>query len=289
MHIERALIAATKKWDEISECAIPGEKIPPIKQWLQYQKIKRAMKKCFENNKPLSFKSLSESKETHRLAEIFLQMQVPDDLHADYVIVTENFIKRAQTQCPHLSDEDVFQALRNVWIMVLIQVLSENPVRLTNAMFAYSMLYPLTDNVTDDPTLSEPFKHHFIKRFGRRLQGELLSAENAYETHVFDMIEWIEKDYPRHVHPKVYDSLMAIFEAQKKSLSQQYQALSIDVIKKITFEKGATSVVADGFLVLGDLEEAMFIFLTDYGIALQLSDDLQDMACDAEQRHQTLA
>lgn len=288
MEIEKTLQKATDLWDGLDPTLLPRLEHAPLKQWIQYHKIKRAMNKCMKQKGPITFQSLAKAKESHHLAECFLQMPVPDDLHGDYVKVTEAFMKRAKVHVSDLSEEDLFQALRNVWIMVLIQVLADHPIGLSDAMFGYSMLYPLTDNVMDDPDLSEAYKHQFIKRFGRRLKGENLKAENPHEADVFFMIECIERDFPREKSPHVYESVMAIFEAQSKSLYQQYQSLSVEEIKRITFEKGATSVLADGFLVLGNLDESMFSFLIHYGIALQLSDDLQDMVTDEAVNHKTL-
>lgn len=288
MKIENALQLASDLWDSLDPNLLPRQAISPVKQHLHYHKIKRSINKCMKQKSPLTFQSLAQAKESHQLAECFLQMSIPSDLHADYVKITENFINRAKTHCPSLSEENLFQALRNVWIMVLIQAIASQPMRLTDAMFGYSMLYPLTDNVTDDPTVSETFKHQFIDRFGKRLKGENLKGNTPYEMDVFFMIECIEKDFPREKNPRVYESVMAIFEAQRKSLSQQYETLSSDAVKNVTFEKGATSVLADGFLVLGDLDEPLFSFLIQYGIALQLSDDLQDLVTDEALNHRTL-
>lgn len=288
MKIEQELGLAIEKWHRLDTTMPKREKNKFFTQWYNYRRIKHAMKKCIAQNQPLSFQNLAKAKQTHQLAECFLQMPVPEDMYKDYVKVTEAFTLRAKERCPQLVDEDVFQALRNVWIMVFIQSLAGKTICLTDAMFGYSMLYPLTDNVTDDPTLTEAFKNHFIKRFGLRLQGELLEPENQYETDVFYMIECMESDFSRTEHPKVYESIMAIFHAQRKSMSQQYEALTLDAIQRITFEKGATSVLADGFLVLGDMDDTLFTFLIQYGIVLQLSDDLQDLVVDAKHHHKTL-
>ena len=46
--------------------------------------------------------------------------------------------------------QEIGQAMRNVWIMNISQVLLNVEVKFTNAIFAYSMLYPYTDNILDD-------------------------------------------------------------------------------------------------------------------------------------------
>jgi hypothetical protein len=47
---------------------------------------------------------------------------------------------------PSISPADIFQATRNAWTAGGLQVLLGREMRLTPAIFAYSMLYPYTDN-----------------------------------------------------------------------------------------------------------------------------------------------
>ncbi len=47
-------------------------------------------------------------------------------------------------------------------------------------------------------------------------------------------------------------------------------------------------MLADGYLVCGDLSPQWIHFLLGYGILLQLADDLQDLYTDAASKHWTL-
>ena len=108
----------------------------------------------------------------------------------------------------------------------------------TEAVFAYSMVYPYLDNMLDDAGTSEAGK----------------------------------------------------LAAQVKSLLQQRleSPPPPGEILGISFEKGGTSVLANGYLVAGRLDPADEDFCFGFGTFLQLADDLQDVAEDADCGHRTL-
>ncbi len=60
------------------------------------------------------------------------------------------FLKVARHYDSEITIEDAFQAMRNVWIMNGLQLLMGMEIKLTPSVFAYSMLYPYTDNYLDD-------------------------------------------------------------------------------------------------------------------------------------------
>lgn len=205
-----------------------------------------------------------------------------------------DFVRRAR-ELSHrsgigLARSDLFQALRNVWILNGLQVLLGRPVAVTPSVFAYSMLYPLTDNFLDDPEVAPAAKAAFNRRLGRRLAGERPAAGDRLEEVVFDLVGEIEGEYPRAFHPRVFASLLAIHRGQVRSLRQQAPAAAGTApdLLRVSCEKGGTSVLADGFLVAGDLTSREAEFLFGYGVALQLLDDLQDAAEDRAAGHRTL-
>ena len=59
--------------------------------------------------------------------------------------ITGDFSRCAHVFACGILIDDLYQALRNVWIMMSFQVLFDRTVELTNSVFAYSMLYPFTD------------------------------------------------------------------------------------------------------------------------------------------------
>lgn len=282
------------KWNRLSMVTDHPKSGSFIMRYYRYAQIKRQLQRFSKNLPVLDEMNLSNFKEDpdlKRLIQTWLQFdvnQMDQSLQGSYVEVTEHFINRVKERWPEMVHASIFQALRNVWIMIAIQMMAEKPIVLTDSMFAYSMLYPLTDNIIDDPTLSKADKYAFVVRLGQRLNGIKLTADSTHEADVFDMVTLIETQYDRSQYPDVYESLLLIHDAQVQSLSQQYGGLSEQEILALSFVKGASSVIADGYLVLGSLEDSFFKFLTGYGIVLQLADDLQDMKSDAEVGHKTI-
>jgi len=204
-----------------------------------------------------------------------LEMMFSDEM----IHVTRSFVRQAHEFDPKLSFSDIFQACRNAWIMNGLQLIMGVPVQLTPSIFAYSMLYPYTDNMIDDPLISTIEKMIFSNRFRERLAGDHLKPANKTEHAVFHLVGMIESEYPRFDFPEVYESLLGIHEAQTNSmrLVQQNSALPENETLKICIAKGGASVLADGFLVAGKLTEAQRFFLFGYGAYLQLLDDIQDV------------
>jgi hypothetical protein len=183
---------------------------------------------------------------------------------------------------PSMCPADIYQATRNAWTAGGLQMLLGREMRLTPAIFAYSMLYPYTDNYLDDTRVPSEEKRMFSARIRRRLSGEMIGPNGEQEATLWKLFEMIEGQYPRPEWPQVYTSLLAIHQAQENSLRQRGSAHSLSVadILKLSFEKGGSSVLADGHLAAGSLslEEARFLF--GWGALLQLVDDLQDLRRD---------
>ncbi len=183
---------------------------------------------------------------------------------------------------PSISPADIYQATRNAWTAGGLQMLLGREMRLTSAIFAYSMLYPYTDNYLDDMRVPTEEKRKFSARIKRRLSGEMIASNGEAEATLWKLFEMIERQYPRADWPQVYASLLAIHQAQENSLRQQRAPLSLGQgeLLKLSFEKGGASVLADGHLAAGSLsyEEAQFLF--GWGALLQLVDDIQDLRQD---------
>ncbi|MFH1198027.1 MAG: hypothetical protein V1720_20155 [bacterium] len=195
---------------------------------------------------------------------------------------TEQFIKAARWFDNSIGTIEIFQACRNLWTMNWIQLVLGLPVKMTPSVFAYSMLYPYTDNYLDDPLIKESDKKDFNERIYLKLSGEKSRPCNQREKIIFNLIGMIEDQYDRVNYPDVFDSLIAIHSAQIKSLKLMNPLAqpTQEQLLKISLEKGGTSVLADGYLVAGDLSEEQRIFLFGYGAYLQLVDDVQDTAED---------
>ncbi len=211
-------------------------------------------------------------------------------LQEDYVRVTQMFVEKAKGFDPELAIENVYQALRNAWIMNSLQMYLGLQVKFLDSIFAYSMIYPYMDNYLDDASLSLENKLEMIGRLRSWLEGEAVFPENINEEKISRLIKMIEAEYKRESFPGVYQSMLSIFNAQIKSLFQQKgNALPLEIdILDLSFEKGGTSVLADGFLVSGMLGEKEADFCFGFGAYLQLADDIQDFVVDRENRHHTI-
>lgn len=195
---------------------------------------------------------------------------------------TREFIRQARKFDPEISVSDIYQASRNAWTMNLLQLLFNIPVQVTPALVGYSLLYPYTDNYLDDPKIAVEEKYDFNLRFLDRLKGTNIIVDNVKEEKIYDLISLIESQYKRDQYSQVYDSLLAIYQAQSNSiglLNRWASPYEIDVLG-LTFEKGGTSVLADGYLVAGKLTSAQRELTFHYGSFTQLMDDLEDIEGD---------
>jgi len=231
--------------------------------------------------------------EIKKFAQNFLEMS---DLYLDavfqedYVRSTQMFIDKAKEFDPRIAIEDLYQALRNAWIMNSLQMYLGLEVRYRDSIFAYSMIYPYMDNYLDDASLSLERKLRLVEKLKEWLEGQELPYENSHEEKIFKLIKLIEAEYDRDKFPGVYQSLLSIFNAQLKSLIQQKGHIlpfEVDILD-LSFEKGGTSVLADGYLVAGALKEREADFCFGFGAFLQFADDIQDAVVDKENNHATI-
>lgn len=219
----------------------------------------------------------------------FEQDQLEIILSEQFKNVSKDFFYRAREFGPELTPENIYQGMRNVWIMNGLQLMMGVKVEITPSIFGYSMIYPYSDNFLDDPSVSDEEKKAFSKRFNKRLHGELVIPANHTEEQLFKLVEMFEMQYSREDFPKVYESLYAIQKGQTRSLELiKCNGLDDAVIREICFEKGGASVLADGYLVAGRLTYKQEQALFGYGVYLQLLDDIQDVKEDTEGHTKTL-
>ncbi|HEY7303398.1 MAG TPA: hypothetical protein VH601_04765 [Bryobacteraceae bacterium] len=233
-----------------------------------------------------------------RITSLFVQVstysleidnpRIQNLLESGFSQVGTDLARSARRLDPDVSMIDILQAARNAWTACGLQVILGRTLRLTPAIFAYSMLYPYSDNCLDDPAISRETKLRFNERFRRRLQGERSPANNKRDEIVWYLVGLIESEYPRAKYPQVYDSLLAIHTAQQESLRQMERAREDCDVLRLTLAKGGTSVLADAYLAAGQLKPLEARFAFNWGVALQLGDDLQDLYADQARGSLTL-
>jgi hypothetical protein len=220
----------------------------------------------------------------------FFNFNISKSYPYDFIKTTKYFINNAIKYDEGFNFYDIFQALRNVWTMNILQSAADIEVKLTYPIFGYSMLYPYTDNLLDTTYLTLEEKHLFSNRLKRRLAGEMVFPLSIYEEKVFRLIDLIEETYPRKNHYALYKSLQYIHLAQTESLSQYSSKSNIELeeIVKVSFKKGGLSVLTDFYLTKGELNLKEIIFSFGLGIVLQLIDDLQDIKADMRYNNKTI-
>lgn len=192
--------------------------------------------------------------------KLFKLENFDENLKERFFKSTENFIKASREFDKKLKLEDIGQAMRNVWIINILQAVMGEEVSLTKAIFGYSMLYPYTDNYLDDIDIGSSEKNKFNNRLQERLKGENISCNNNHEAQVYKLVENIEE----------------------VTIPYDKDILGISILK------GGSSVLVDGYLVRGEMTPEEIEFCMGYGFLLQLGDDLQDVKEDLKNNHITL-
>jgi hypothetical protein len=189
-----------------------------------------------------------------------------------------------------LSMADIVQACRNAWTACGLQPLLGERVGLTPSILGYSLLYPYSDNYLDRVDISAGVKLRFSQRFRARLRGGTVAAENHHEAAVWALVRLIEGRYPRSAYPQVFDCLLAIHRAQEESIAQLETSSQFDdgQVLAMSCAKGGSSVMADACLSHGWLTAPESRFSFEWGVLLQLGDDLQDVRADLERGSVTL-
>ncbi len=228
-------------------------------------------------------------------AALGLEAQAIDLIAHGFLPAGVEFARRARRFDAALNLPEIVQACRNAWTVYGLQPLLDEPSRITPSIVGYSLLYPYTDNYLDRRDASPAAKRRFCARFRQRLRGERLAASDAHEASIWALVGMIESQYPRAHYPQVFDSLLAIHRAQEESIAQLDAGLIGDLsstgdgeILRISCAKGGTSVLADACLVRGWLTEQESRIAFDWGVLLQLGDDLQDVREDLRRGSATL-
>jgi hypothetical protein len=186
-----------------------------------------------------------------------------------------------------LSMADIIQACRNGWTACGLQPLFGERMSMTPSILGYSLLYPYSDNFLDRDDVSSAAKLQFSARFCTRLRGERLSVQNGREAALWKLVELIEEQYPRERYQNVFDCLLAIHRAQEESIKQLTGCDDFELLR-VSCAKGGSSVLADACLARGWLSEEENRFAFEWGVLLQLGDDLQDVHEDMRRGSVTL-
>ncbi len=219
-----------------------------------------------------------------------LEADAIDLLTNDFLPVGTKLARWARRFDPSLNMPDIVQACRNAWTACGLQPLLGENVGITPAILGYSLLYPYSDNYLDRVDISRHAKLRFSERFRSRLRGDRVFAEDDREAAIWALVGLIEEQYPRADYPEVFDCLLAIHRAQEQSIAQleRFDQLNDAQVLAMSCAKGGTSVMADACLSHGWLSAPESRFSFEWGVLLQLGDDLQDVRQDLARGSVTL-
>lgn len=292
------LEAFTRNWNK--SCALPftgqpfgaSEKLRCEQYLMEYQKkVGSDIQKPINKLQKQALKKQTKTEALRFFEQLmgFTPAETGIILGKGFTHSTREFIAMARQFDPLVSWEDIFQAGRNVWIVNSLQYLMNEPVEMTPAIFAYSMLYPYTDNYLDDNTIAVETKQEFSSRFRERLQGQKVAPFNTLEEKIFNLVGLIEAQFNRIQYPQLYQSLLGIHDAQTRSIHLTTSKIpDQETLLSIAIDKGGTSVLADGYLIKGTLTPEQEHFMYGFGVFLQFVDDLQDVTSDLEEGVSTL-
>ncbi|MBS1805359.1 MAG: hypothetical protein JST28_18510 [Acidobacteria bacterium] len=298
--VESRISGAAAEWNGCAEStADAGARFTPHEQQRREDAYDEALQKVEQEAKVARRGGEQRAEAQRRVVGVFprfatVALGLDDDavrmLTDGFIPLGTQFAQWARRFDPALPTADVVQACRNAWTVCGIQPLVGNRMEMTPAIIGYSLLYPYSDNYLDDARITCKQKIQFSARFRDRLCGLPVSPRDPHEDAVWAMVRLIEWQYPRIQFPRVYECLLAIHQAQEDSIAQSRRngALSCTDVLRLSCAKGGTSVLADACLCHGFLtdDEARFAF--NWGVLLQLGDDLQDVQEDLKHGSKTL-
>jgi hypothetical protein len=185
---------------------------------------------------------------------------------------------------------EIVQACRNAWTACGLQPLLGCTTQLTPSILAYSLMYPYSDNFLDREDVRPETKRRFSARFRDRLCGAAPAAANRTESALWTLVGMVEDEFPRRDFPQVFEGMLAIHAAQERSVAQlrNGSGCTDNEVLAISCLKGGSSVLADAVFARGGVTEAEALFAFDWGVLLQLGDDLQDLRDDLRRNSATL-
>ncbi len=198
------------------------------------------------------------------------------------------FERRVRAYDPRLNSREMLQAARNHVTSIGLQLIFKQPVELHDSVIGYSMLYPYTDNVFDDPRMGSSEKKLFVGNLFRMLQGDAPELHGGHQRKVFDMVRMVYGQYPIAQYPQLNNAMLSIFNGQKLSLAQGDESLTADQLLQISMIKGGASVLVGAYLVYPGISNDEYEFAIGMGLLLQLIDDLEDMRQDHKEGQRTL-
>jgi len=298
--VEAQVARTIEVWDGSAAGPVrPGPQYCVEQQRQREKEYDKALRAVEREAKKSPGSKAGQLKAQERVTELFARFSAAAlDLKEDAIeLLTDGFLpvgtklaRWAREFDAELSMADIIQANRNAWTACGLQPLLGESIGLTPSILGYSLLYPYTDNYLDRGDVAAEEKRRFSERFRQRLGGGDLRAEDGREAALWTLVGLIEGQYPRERFGQVFDCLLAIHRAQEESIAQVKSGSDCAdaEVLRMSCAKGGSSVLADACLARGSLSEQESRFSFDWGVLLQLGDDLQDVREDLQRGSVTL-
>ena len=189
-----------------------------------------------------------------------------------------------------MNEKDVARAASCAWTMLFNQAIHGIPIRLTESIYGYSMLYPLTDDLMDNQTINIEDRKAFAKRFARLISHGDSKPENPQEEKIWYMFSLIEKEWDRKLYPTKYRFLLELLIAQKDSQLQfgiDGNPPPFDKVWEVTVRKGALSGLCGLALVKEIVTKEDAIYASSLGTISQYLNDLKGIDDDIKENQYT--
>lgn len=219
------------------------------------------------------------------------------ELYLEFERETKRFLKKTRSFDAQLGLESIWQAIRNYFIYAMIADLENQKQNCKDPVFAYSLLYPYTDNYIDSRSRKRDEKEQYNRLIRSVLSGKAANPQNTLEEMTARLLHIALDFYEGEKRTEVQNLLLLMLEAQEKSIKQQKargfgkqsrKELSEEEILRISAYKGGISVLNDYVFSVDVTETEAAAFYLKFGFILQLSDDLQDIAEDSKERSSTI-
>lgn len=219
-----------------------------------------------------------------------IRQYMSQETFAEFKEETKRFVRQIRSFDPELSAENIWQALRNYFIYAVIADLQGQRQECKEAAFAYSLLYPYTDNFIDEKGHTKQQKEEYNRMIADILQGIPVTPEKGISEKTSQLLKRLADSYNGEKNQEIRSLLLMMLEAQNESIRQQTgkEELTKEEILDISAYKGSISVLIDYFFTTEVLREEEVRFYMKFGFFLQLADDLQDRKEDQKSGSKTL-
>lgn len=224
---------------------------------------------------------------------LHIEQYMGKELFQDYLINICLFLKRTKEFDSNLSVAQIWQALRNYYIYGMITAMVCEKQTFHEAIMSFSLLYPYTDNYIDNPDISEKEKKAFNHMIYKTLCGEDISVTDDLQQKTKQCLISCLNYRNGSKFQEASELLLLMLDAQAESTEfmgtlSESDKIDWDKVLNMLAYKGGMSVLIDYFYSVPDMKENAIIFYLQFGLILQLADDIQDIQEDRESDMKTL-